>query len=1281
MTKLLSAKTPAVILIALVSSSLSTIPRASSASATAEAMERTSLARHISGDDSAKRRAMDALGALPLHFEDVRGEANNRVEFTARGSGIDFGIEPTKAVMRLHEADDCSKGLPPAAASSRGDIESQRQTAHTPLPRSDLRKPVSLTMELIGANRRARVTGEDQLAARTNYFVGNDASRWRTGVANYERVRVEQVYRGIDVVYYGSGRQLEYDFKVAPGADFTAIRMRFAGARSVRIDEKGDLLVATGVGVLRQHKPVAYQLVGGVRRETTARFLLDNKREVEFRVGDYDRRLPLVIDPALSFSTYLGGSNDDRIYGIALDLQGYAYVAGNTVSPDFPVTPGAAQTGSQFGIGSNYGFVAKIDTVNGQMIYCSFIGGTRFEIPSLNISGGARNLAYGVAVDAAGNAYVTGQTNAVDFPTTADCIQPSLAGGLDAFVVKLNAQGTAMVYSTYLGSNKPAGPASVVGAEDLGLSIAVDSAGSAYVTGRTSGRDFPTTPGALKATRPDSGPVGSDDPSIQFFSDAFVTKLNPTGAALVYSTYLGGRGDDSGNGIRVDAAGNAYVVGTTQSLDFPTTNPFQAGFNGDADAFVAKVNQNGSALVYSTYIGGAGNDNGNAIAIDVSGNCYFAGTTTSTDLPATRGALREASSDVNIYKSTNGGLSWAASNTGVVSNLGISQIAVDPNNSDIVYAASASVLKSTDGGGHWRNSLLSGTSFVPTKVLAFNPKQPSIIYGAWDPGRFTPYLSRSIDGGRTWDYFNSNLPAFPARLESFSSLAVDPVNTSTIYVSTNQGLFKNIDGGNWIARGKGLPNNGAYSTLLAIDPKNSDRLFASSSQGVFLSTNGGKKWELTSLSDRLIYSVTFDPSTPSTVYASGAGLFKSTDGGNNWQEVDNDLLTFGVGKLVINPTNSSVLYVTVKGGVFTSVNGGQHWSEINEGLGPLFRGLNGPDVFLSIDAKNPKTLYASGPATGSDAFVGKLDPSGSTLAYLTYLGGTGGDTATGLAVDDAGNAYVTGLSYSVDFPVGRAFQPDKSYPDADLFVTRLRADGTGVGYSTYLGGISYDYGASIDVDRFGNAYVAGFTYSPNFPLAGALQSSFRAVDGFVARIRDVDSSLPPPMITNIGPLTEMAAGQYVIVIFGVNFLPGARLRIGGVPLSVIEVNDHLIRGIGTRRPAGMVDVVDAVITNPDGQSAVQKNGVTFLPIPRIEGVSIYGKELTIVGDGFDKGAVILVNGNVQKTGYGLAPTISTVSLLSKKAATKIAPGETVIVQVRNVYGFTSPPFSYTRPNK
>lgn len=1277
---LLRAKAPTVILIALVISSLSTIPRASSSSATADVVERASLTHRTSGDDFVKGRAMDAMDALPLHFEDAPRETNSSVKFTARGCGIDFGIEPTNAVMQLREADESSKALTPVAFSSGRDIESQRQRARPPLPRSNPRKPVSLRLELIGANRRARVTGENQLAARTNYFVGNNASQWRTGVANYGGVRVEQVYRGIDVVYYGSGRQLEYDFKVAPGADFTAIRMRFAGARSLRIDERGDLLVATAVGVLRQHKPVAYQLVGGVRRETSARFFLDSNREVEFRLGDYDRGLPLVIDPALSFSTYLGGSNDDRIYGIALDLQGYAYVAGSTASPDFPVTAAAAQTGPHPGVGGNYGFVAKIDTVTGQLIYCSYIGGTRFEIPGVNISGGARNIAYGVAVDAAGNAYVTGQTNAVDFPTTAGCIQPLLAGGLDAFVVRINALGAALVYSTYLGSNNSAGPSSIFGAEDVGLSIAVDSAGSAYVTGRTSGRDFPTTPGALKATRSDSGPAGSDDPFIQF-TDAFVTKLNPGGAALVYSTYLGGRGDDTGSGIRVDSAGNAYVVGTTQSRDFPTTNPFQAGFNGVADAFVAKVNHTGSALVYSTYIGGAGNDTGNAIAIDASGNAYFAGTTTSTDLPSTTGAFREASADVNIYKSTNGGLNWAASNTGVASSLPVSAIVVDPNNSNNLYAASASVLTSTDGGGHWRDSPASGTGSFPTKVLAFNPKQPSIAYGAWDPGRFTPYLTRSSDGGRTWDYFNSNFPGTFGRLESIASMAVDPVNTSTLYASTNAGLFKTLDGGNWIARGKGLPNNGAYCVLLAIDPKNPDHLFASASQELFISTNGGKKWEPTSLSDTTIFSVTFDPSKPSTICASGAGLFKSMDGGVSWQEVENDLLTFGVGKLVIDPTNSSVLYTTVKGGVFASVNGGQHWFEINDGLGPLFRGLNGPSVFLSIDAKNPKTLYASGPATGSDAFVGKLDPSGSTLGYLTYLGGAGSDTATGLAVDNDGNAYVTGQSYSLDFPVARAFQPDKSYSDADLFVTRLRADGTGVAYSTYVGGISYDFGTSIVADRFGNAYVAGYTYSPDFPLVGALQSSFRGVDGFIARIRDIDSSLPPPTITNIGPLTEMAVGQYVITIGGANFLAGARLRIGGVPLNVIEVNDHLIRAQGTRRPGGLVDVVDAVITNPDGQSAVEKNGVTFLPIPRIDGASIYGKELTVVGDGFDKGAVILVNGSAQKTNYGLNPTISTVSALSKKAATKIAPGATAVIQVRNVYGLTSPPFSYTRPNK
>lgn len=352
---------------------------------------------------------------------------------------------------------------------------------------------------------------------------------------------------------------------------------------------------------------------------------------------------------------------------------------------------------------------------------------------------------------------------------------------------------------------------------------------------------------------------------------------------------------------------------------------------------------------------------------------------------------------------------------------------------------------------------------------------------------------------------------------------------------------------------------------------------------------------------------------------------------------------------------------------------------INAGLGPHFLGLNGTRVSLSIDPKNPSTLYAGGTAAGSDAFVGKLNPSGSAFVYLSYLGGTGIDGATGLAVDGEGNAYATGQSGSTDFPVSRAFQPDKSFPDADLFVTKLRPDGADLAYSTYLGGSLQDNSNGIDVDRFGSAYVVGYSLSADFPLVNSLQSSFRVTEGILARIADTVSFQPTPTISDVSPSSGSSGGQYAITILGANFLPGARVRIGGVPVTITEVTSNRIKGIVNGRSAGMIDPVDVVVSNLDGQSAVLKNGFTFLPLPRISGVSIRGKELAVFGDGFDKGAVILVEGSPQKTRLDVSGSINSNFLLSKKAAKKIAPGQTAVLQVSNVSGLTSAPVSYTRP--
>lgn len=1260
-------KTTVVLTTILVVSSISALPRVAGHGLTTRPTMCSAGARLAGRGEASEKRVMETLDKLALRFEEVREQGH--VWFTARAQGMTVGILPTEAVMVLSgpkkSAEQVSK-----LATKNGNANLLR---HAAIPAGiGPGREATVKMKLIGANRHARINGEDQLAARTNYFIGSDASRWRAGVSNFDRVTVEQAYPGVDVVYYGSSNQLEYDFKVAPGANCKAITLRFTGAGVPTVDESGDLVIETSAGAIRQHKPIAYQFIGGERREITARYGFRRNRDIGVEVGNYNHSEPLIIDPVLSYSTYFGGSGDDFIYAVVVDARGNAYVAGITQSSDLPIIPGAFQSNAPPLPRGPVGFVAKVDLTNNKLLYSTYLGGTgqRGNITA--------NYCYALAIDAAGSAYVTGQTISTDFPTTANAFQRTLAGGGDAFVTKLSPTGSELAYSTYLGSGKT--PVSFFSPEDEGVGIAIDAAGSAYVTGRTTGMDFPVTSGVLKAVHDhDFAFVGNSDPGVVAYGDAFVTKLNPTGTGLVYSTYLGGDGEDSGKGIKVDAAGNAYVVGNTRALNFPTLNSPQASLAGSSDAFVAKLNENGSALFYSTYVGGDSEDSGAAIAIDALGNAYVAGATVSTDLPVTAGAFQTASADVTIYKSTNGGTTWASSNSGFPgSDLG-GPIIVDPANPSSLSAATfGGVFNSADGGQRWRSTLGASPGTPPSNTVTFDPGKPANVYGV-SQGFLLPQVVKSVDGGKTWRTVGAPFPT-NQQPNVVYTLAVDPVSSMTIYASTEQALYKsNSGGGSWVASGKGLPNNGGFTVILAIDPRNGERLFARASNALFTSANGGKKWHASSLSDPTILAVTFDPTTASTVYASGAGLFKSSDSGETWQEVDNDLPTFGVGKVVVDPTNALILYATTRGGVFKSTDGGHHWRAINLGLSPAFLGPDVASISLAIDPSNPSVLYARGEASALEAFVGKLNQSGSAFVYLSYLGGSGRDSATGIAVDGQGSAYVTGQSSSVDFPVANAFQPDKTFPAADAFITRQSSDGGGLAYSTYLGGSAQDYSNSIDVDAFGNAYVVGYTVSTDFPLHNSLQSFASGNDGFIARITNPLFSQPAPTVTQVSPSRGSSLGGAEITVLGANFQPGASVRIGGMRVGGAEVTGNSIRTIVLGRiNGGTIETVDVAVTNPDGQSFVLKNGFTYLPAAQIGSVSITAKQLTVFGSGFDKGSVILLRGQPQPTRLEIASDITTIKLVSKKAAKRIASGETAVIQVRNEYGLTSPPFNFTK---
>ena len=544
-------------------------------------------------------RVSEAYGKLPLHFEANQGQTDSGVKFLSRGRGYTLFLTGRgEAVMLLGK---------PAPMYDRLESAALLRAAAKPPPEPATPAAV-VRMNLIGASKSPRVEGLEESPGKANYFIGNDPKMWRTNVPMYAKVKVQGVYPGVDLVYYGNQRKLEYDFIVAPGADPGSITMVVEGAERPSLNGQGDLVLAIEDREVRFQKPVVYQEVDGVRREISGSYKLKSAHQVGFQVGAYDGSRPLIIDPALSYSTYLGGSGVDQGLGIAVDSGGHAYVTGFTNSMNFPTTPVAFRTTSG---GGAHAFVTKLNPTGSGLVYSTYLGGS------------SNDRGLGIAVDSGGHAHVTGLTNSTNFPTTPGTFQTTSGGGVHAFVTKLNPTGSGLVYSTYLGGS----------GSDQGQGIAVGSGGHAYVTGSTSSTNFPTTTNAIQ---PASG--GGED--------AFVTMLNSTGTGLVYSTYLGGSGDEEGKGIAVDSRGHAYVTGFTSSINFPrTTGAFQAIAPvkvplGGHGAFVAALNPLGTGLVYSSYLGGSGEDVGFGIALDGSYSAYFTGLTNSINFPTTAGAYQ-----------------------------------------------------------------------------------------------------------------------------------------------------------------------------------------------------------------------------------------------------------------------------------------------------------------------------------------------------------------------------------------------------------------------------------------------------------------------------------------------------------------------------------------------------------------------------------------------------------------------------------------------------------------
>lgn len=522
-----------------------------------------------------------------VSFEENRGQFDEKVRYLARTSGASLFLTADEAVYVF--------SLPEKEGKKRKQdeiIENKPLSSLLPFS-SSTRLSFALRMKIVGANSDSTFAGEDLRDQKTNYFKGEEAN-WRTDIPNFGRVNYENIYDGIGMVWHGlESGATRYDFVVAPNADAEQIALEFEGADNLEIDADGNLLIHTAAGIIKQNKPFSYQETDGIKHEIESGFVIEQSK-IKFVLGEYDRSKTLTIDPTvtlnnLAFSTFLGGAEDDEALDLKVDNMGNVYVTGITNSAFFPTTSGTFDTTFNFNPDV---FVSKINPSGTQLIYSTYIGGA------------GSDEGRKIAIDLSGNAYIAGSTSSPTFPTTSGAFDTTQNGSIDAFALKLNPTGSALIFSTFIGGN----------GFDEAYSIVLDSSNNAYIGGRTAGgaTPFPTTIGAL-------------DTTFNGVNDAFVSKLDSSGANLVYSTFVGGSANEFGYGIAVDVSGNAYITGFTSSSDYPTTaGSLDTTFGGANDIFISKINSSGSAFVYSTYIGGTDEESARDIVVDSSGNAYLA---------------------------------------------------------------------------------------------------------------------------------------------------------------------------------------------------------------------------------------------------------------------------------------------------------------------------------------------------------------------------------------------------------------------------------------------------------------------------------------------------------------------------------------------------------------------------------------------------------------------------------------------------------------------------------
>jgi hypothetical protein len=1008
-------------------------------------------------------RALDMLKRQPLAFEAVAASRAGDIRFVAQGGGLSVALSRDGALI------------------------------------SSADTPGGLLLKLSNANPIATIEGERELPGRVNYFLGSDPAKWQRDVRTFERVRAAEVYPGIDVVFYGNGSRLEYDFVVKPDADPKAIALVFQGGNPL-IDAQGDLVFDGKTAGFVQKRPIVYQESSSGRELVAARYVPRGKGRVGLEINGYDPTRALVIDPVLVYSTTLSGTEKNLTniaYGVASDTAGNAYVTGTTGSKTFPtMNPFQASNA-----GGRNVFITKLSP-QGTILYSTYLGGTGAD------DGRA------IALDGNGNIYVTGVATSTNFPTK-NPIQAAHGGGtFDAFVAKLNAAGNALVYSTYLGG----------GNFDVAMGIAVDPTGIAYVMGSTFSNNFPTK----NALQPTYGGAG----------DAFVTKIAPDGASLVYSTYLGGSAAESNDGtngqfggIAADTAGNAYVTGYTESTNFPTSNPFQATKSaGVRTAFVTKIKPDGSGFGYSSFLGGAAYGSGFAIAVDSSGSAFVAGSSTDGGV-GTAGAFQQHTVSTNDafvakVKPDGTGYAWftyvgghgddgaagiALDASGNVSIAGYSASTDFPSLNPIQAQGGGNVFKSTNAGGAWSVSS-SGLQCGATYALAQDPTTATTFYAGTDNGVF-----KSTDGGGTWKA--TGLIIFPTY-----ALSIDPSSAATVYAGTLTDIRKSADGGTTWTTVYTLPSGAFTVKALVVDPSNSQNVYAtfgtSFSGGTVKSTNGGGTWATLAggLPAKGILSLVLDARAPATLYAGGGDsqtglLYKSTDGGNTWTSMTTGLAPLEVNSIVIDPGSSSTLYAAVGAGgtsngsripgVYKSTNGGASWT--------LAVQTAWDAVTLGISPTSPATVYLSG--------------------YPNFFGKDVGATPTGQGLYSSADGGATWALLGLNGHLVNAVVVDKTNPSnlvvaaqggRTQFLATLKPDGSALTGSSFYGGTGTDEALAVAAGPGNNAFFAGMARSQDYPkqsplgLRGALTVSIPRGTGSLSTAVGLTTGKPPETDVGIG---------------------------------------------------------------------------------------------------------------------------------------------------------------------